>query len=161
MPEYNIQLRGWHAILAIAALLAFLGISMALRVRPVDDEMRAAVRERLLDEYSGRGPKDIARIVEEARDGTAIENIPEVVQRDIQFPSMGHTAGWAEVSSTSGRRLLLTVPLLQTGVRFAISAFPANLVAAGQWLAKAIPTTTTANCARDSCSFPGHFFPHF
>ena len=89
MPEYNIQLRGWHAILAIAALLAFLGISMALRVRPVDDEMRAAVRERLLDEYSGRGPKDIARIVEEARNGTAIENIPEVVQRDIQFPSMG------------------------------------------------------------------------
>jgi len=73
MPEYNIQLRGWHAVVALAALLAVLGISMALRVHPVDDERRAAVRERLLDEYSGRGPKDIARMVEKARAGARVE----------------------------------------------------------------------------------------
>jgi hypothetical protein len=87
MAEYNIQLRGWHALVGIAALLAFFGIEMFLRVRSVDDGMRNAVRERLVNEYSGRGPKDIARIVAEAR-GSPIESVPEVVQRDVEFASI-------------------------------------------------------------------------
>lgn len=88
MAEYNIQLRGWHALVGIAALLAFFGIEMFLRVRSVDDGMRNAVRERLVNEYSGRGPKDIARIVAEAREGLPIESVPEVVQRDVEFNSI-------------------------------------------------------------------------
>jgi hypothetical protein len=88
MAEYNFQLRGWHALVGIAALLGYLGIEMYLRVRTVDDGMRNAVRERLLNEYSGRGPKDIARIVAEAREGSSIEPVPEVVQRDVQFTSI-------------------------------------------------------------------------
>lgn len=88
MAEYNFQLRGWHALVGIAALLGFSGIEMCLRVRTVDDGMRNAVRERLLNEYSGRGPKDIARIVKEAREGSPIEPVPEVVQRDVQFTSI-------------------------------------------------------------------------
>lgn len=87
MAEYNIQLRGWHALVGIAALLAFFGIEMFLRVRSVDDGMRNAVRERLVNEYSGRGPKDIARIVAEAREGSPIESAPEV-QRDVEFASI-------------------------------------------------------------------------
>jgi hypothetical protein len=88
MAEYNFQLRGWHALLGIAVLLGFSGIEMYLRVRTVDDGMRNAVRERLLNEYSGRGPKDIARIVAEAREGSPIEPVPDVVQRDVQFTSI-------------------------------------------------------------------------
>jgi hypothetical protein len=88
MAEYNFQLRGWHALVGIAALLGFSGIEMYLRVRPVDDGMRDAVRERLLNEYSGRGPKDIARIVAEAREGSPIEPVPEVVQRNVEFTSI-------------------------------------------------------------------------
>lgn len=88
MAEYNFQLRGWHALFGIAALLGFFGIEMYLRVRTVDDGMRNAVRERLLNEYSGRGPKDLARIVAEAREGSPIEPVPEVVQRDVQFTSI-------------------------------------------------------------------------
>ena len=86
--NYNFQLRGWHAVVAIVALLGFFAIQMVLRVRTVDDGVRNAVRERLLNEYSGRGPKDIARIVEEVRQGSPIEPVPEAVQRDIQFISM-------------------------------------------------------------------------
>ena len=88
MAEYNFQLRGWHALVGIAALLGFSGIQMYLRVRMVDDGMRNAVRERLLNEYSGRGPKDIARIVAEAREGSPIETVSEVVQRDVEFTSI-------------------------------------------------------------------------
>jgi len=86
--NYNFQLRGWHAVVAILALLGFFAIQMVLRVRTVDDGVRNAVRERLLNEYSGRGPKDIARIVEEVRQGSPIEPVLEVVQRDIEFTSM-------------------------------------------------------------------------
>jgi len=88
MPESNFHLRGWHAVLGIVALLGFSGVQMYLRVRTVDDGMRSAVRERLLNEYSGRGPRDIARIVAEAREGSPIEAVPEVVQRDVEFTSM-------------------------------------------------------------------------
>jgi hypothetical protein len=88
MAEYNFQLRGWHALVGIAALLGFSGMQMYLRVRTVDDGMRNAVRERLLNEYSGRGPKDIARIVTEAREGLPIEPVPEVFHRDLQFTSI-------------------------------------------------------------------------
>ncbi len=88
MAEYNIQLRGWHALVGIGALLAFVSVQIYLRVRTVDDGMREAVRERLLNEYSGRGPKDVARIVAEAREGSPIEPVPEVVQRDVEFTSI-------------------------------------------------------------------------
>ena len=50
--------------------------------------MRAAVPERLLNEYSGRGPKDLARIVQEAREGLPIETPPPVIQRDLEFTSI-------------------------------------------------------------------------
>jgi hypothetical protein len=89
MVEYNLQLRGWHAIVGIVALLGFLGIKTYLRVRAVDDGMREAVRERLLNEYSGRGPKDVGRILAEAREGIPVETVPEVVQRDVEFTSIG------------------------------------------------------------------------
>jgi hypothetical protein len=62
MPEYNFQLRDWHALLGIIALLGFFWMQTYMRVRTVGDEMRDAVRETLLNEYSGRGPKDVARI---------------------------------------------------------------------------------------------------
>jgi hypothetical protein len=56
MAEYSIQLRGWHALLAIVAKVAFTGIKMYLRIRPVEDGMRDAIRVELLNEFSGRGP---------------------------------------------------------------------------------------------------------
>ena len=87
MAEYNFQLRGWHALIGLAALLCFFGAEMYMRIRTVDDGMRDAVRRELLNDYSGRSPKDIARIVAQAREGSPIEPVPEVVQRDIRFTS--------------------------------------------------------------------------
>jgi hypothetical protein len=88
MAEYNFQLRGWHAIVGIAAVLSFFGVQTFMRVRSVDDGMRDAVRERLLKEYSGVGPKDVARMVEEHRQGLPIEAVPETLQRNVEFTSM-------------------------------------------------------------------------
>ena len=88
MAEYNFQLRGWHAIAGIVAFVAFWGIAMYTRARTVDDGMRTAVRERLLNEYCGRGPKDIARIVAEVRTGAGVEPVPSVIPHDVQFTSI-------------------------------------------------------------------------
>ena len=88
MSEYSFQLRGWHVVVGIIALLGFAGIQIWLRVRSVDDGMREAVRLELLNEYSGRGPKDIARLVTEARAGSPVEPVPEVVQRDVELASI-------------------------------------------------------------------------
>jgi hypothetical protein len=88
MAEYNVQLRGWHALVAIVALIGFTGFKMYLRVRPVEDGMRDAIRLSLLNEYSGRGPKDIARLVGEARAGLPVEPVAPLVQRDVKFTSI-------------------------------------------------------------------------
>jgi hypothetical protein len=88
MPEYNFQFRGWHALIAIAAVVGFMGLKVYLRLRSVDDQMRDAVRLELLNEYSGRGPADRARLVEEARQGLPVEPVPSLVERNVQFPSI-------------------------------------------------------------------------
>jgi len=88
VAQYTVQLRGWHAVAALAALAGITGLQMYARVRPVTDEMRNAVRSELLNEYSGRGRKDLARMVAEARNGTPVEPLPEFVQRDVEFTSM-------------------------------------------------------------------------
>lgn len=88
MAQYSFQLRGWQAVAALVVMAGITGVEMYSRIRPVDDGMRDAVRTRLLQEYSGRGPKDIARFVAEARAGSPVEPVPAVVQRDVQFTSM-------------------------------------------------------------------------
>jgi hypothetical protein len=88
MAEYNFQLRGWQALVAIPLVVGFWGIQMYLRVRSVDDAMRDAVRTELLNEYSGRGPRDVARMVSEARAGSPVEPVQPLIQRDVEFKSI-------------------------------------------------------------------------
>ena len=90
MAQYTFQLRGWQAIAAVAALAGITGVQMYSRVRPVDDGMRDAVRTELLKDYSGRGSRDIARLVTEARQGAPAESLSlaPLVQRDVEFTSI-------------------------------------------------------------------------
>jgi len=59
----------------------------------VDDGIRNAVREELLKEYSGRGLRDIVRMVGEVRQGLPVESVPKLVQRDVQFSSIAAHGG--------------------------------------------------------------------
>ena len=89
MAEYNFQLRGWHAVAALVVLGAVTGLQAYSRVRPVNDAMRDAIRSELLNEYSGRGPKDIARFLAEAHASSPVDALPALVPREIGFTSMG------------------------------------------------------------------------
>jgi hypothetical protein len=88
MAGYRIQLRGWHALVGILAVVGFTGVQMYVRIRPVNEAMKEALRTELLNEYSGRGPKDITRFVAEARAGVPVEPVPPVIQRDVEFTSV-------------------------------------------------------------------------
>lgn len=69
-------------------MLAFWGVQAYTRVVHADAGMRAAVSVELLNEYSGRGRKDVARRVAEARQGLPVEPVPEVEQRSVEFKSI-------------------------------------------------------------------------
>jgi hypothetical protein len=88
VAEYNYQFRGWHALLALVALAGFFGIKMYLHVVSVDEPMRDALREELLKEYSGLGPKDVTRILNETREGQPVEPVLPAVQHDVEFRSI-------------------------------------------------------------------------
>jgi hypothetical protein len=93
MAQYNFQLRGWPAVIAVAAIAGFTGLKVYLRVRPVDDAMRDAVRVELVKEYSGRGPRDVTRILTEAHQGLPVESLPPLMQREVEFTSMAARGG--------------------------------------------------------------------
>src|SRR5208282_1403789 len=88
VAEFNYQFRGWHVLLAVAALAGFLGIKMYLHVVSVDEPMRDALREELMKEYSGLGPKDVTRILNETREGQPVETVHPVVQKDVECKSI-------------------------------------------------------------------------
>jgi hypothetical protein len=52
MPEYSFSLRGWHALVGVAAVLAVWGIQICARIVPQDEAMRAAVKEELTNEVT-------------------------------------------------------------------------------------------------------------
>ena len=98
MAQYSFQLRGWQAVAALVVMAGITGAQMYSRIRSVDDGMRDAVRARLLQEYSGRVPKDIARLVAEARAGSPVEPAPPLVQRDVEFTSTAARGRWGTSS---------------------------------------------------------------
>jgi hypothetical protein len=103
MAQYNLQLRGWQAVAGLVVLGGITGVQMYSRVRPVSDAVREAVHTKLLEEYSGRGPKDIARFAAEFRKGEPVEPMPALVQCDVEFTSIaarGRMGGTAVVVRT-------------------------------------------------------------
>ena len=132
MPQYNFELRGWHAIVAVVLLLACAAVSTIAHTRSVDDGMREALRQYLLNEYSGRGPADIQRILSEAQNGQNIESSPEVAKRDVEFSSIsavGKVLGEFETV-----RVTITVDGGPPPRGAALRYFRVERALSGQWL---------------------------
>lgn len=88
MPQYTFQFRGWQGVIALVLLLDYCGVSASLPVRSTDNGMREAIREYLLDEYSGRSLSDVQRILSEASAGQAVESLPEAQKYDVESSSI-------------------------------------------------------------------------
>jgi hypothetical protein len=67
--ETRIELTGWKAIVVAAIILAVTGFRMYSRFPAVNDDGRKALREWLVKDYTGRGPKALAQRVADYRAG--------------------------------------------------------------------------------------------
>jgi hypothetical protein len=92
MAETRIELTGWKAIAVAALILAVGGVRIIMRFQTVPEEGKAVLREWLVKDYTGRGPKDLARFVADYRAGVPVQvtDIPAVEPR-VEFISLaGH-----------------------------------------------------------------------
>jgi len=88
MAEYNFTFRGWKALAALALLLAVFAIWYAWRFQSIGEAGRAALAEWLLKDYSGRGQKDVAKIIQDYKAGLPVQPLPEIKPMDIEFTSL-------------------------------------------------------------------------
>jgi hypothetical protein len=88
MAEAQIELRGWHAVAALAILLALGGLRVYIRVQTVPDDGQSAVRGYLVRDYEGLGPGALAQRVSEYRAGQRdLPSLP-ATPPDVQFLSV-------------------------------------------------------------------------
>jgi hypothetical protein len=89
MSETRIELTGWKAIAVAAIILALFGYRVYSRFQTVNEEGIDALRTWLVKDYTGRGPKDLARRVTAYRAGLPDQaaDVPTVEPR-VEFTSI-------------------------------------------------------------------------
>ena len=89
MSETRIELTGWKAIAVAALVLALSGYRVYSRIQTVGEDGRKELRDWLVKDYTGRGPKDMARIVAAYRAGAPVEpaQVP-AVEPQVEFTSL-------------------------------------------------------------------------
>jgi hypothetical protein len=69
VAETRIELTGWKAIIVAILILGVSGYRISARIRTVNDEGQQALRSWLVKDYTGRGPKALAKRVADYRAG--------------------------------------------------------------------------------------------
>ena len=89
MAETRIELSGWKAIIVAVLILAVSGYRFYSRFQTVSDDGRGALREWLVKDYTGRGPKDLAKRVADYRAGLPDQpsEVP-AVEPNVEFASL-------------------------------------------------------------------------
>jgi hypothetical protein len=96
MGETRIELTGWKAILVAVIILGASGYRLYTRFPPVNDEGREALRSWLVKDYTGRGPKDLARRVADYRAGLPVQPLDVPAQEPkVEFVSLS-AHGWRD-----------------------------------------------------------------
>ena len=75
MAETRIELTGWKAIVAGLLLLGWFGGRIYMHIPKVPDEGREALRTWLVKDYTGRGPRDVARRLADYRAGNPVQRL--------------------------------------------------------------------------------------
>jgi hypothetical protein len=96
VAETRIELTGWKAIVAGLLLLVWFGGRIYTHIPKVPDEGREALRTWLVKDYTGRGPRDVARRLADYRAGNPVQplDLPAVLP-DIELTSVS-AHGWRD-----------------------------------------------------------------
>jgi hypothetical protein len=87
--EIRIELTGWKAIVVAAIILAVTGFRMYSRFPTVNDDGRKALREWLVKDYTGRGPKALAQRVADYKAGLPDRPMPTPAELpNVEFVSL-------------------------------------------------------------------------
>jgi len=89
MAETRIELTGWKAIVVAVLILGVSGCRIYSRFQTVSDDGRGALREWLVKDYTGRGPKALAKLVADYRAGLPAQapDVPAVFPQ-VEFVSL-------------------------------------------------------------------------
>lgn len=88
MAEYNITLKGWKAVAAIALIAGVYGVRIYSRTQTVDDAGRDVLTAWLLQDYQGQGPREIIKRLRDAKAGLPVQPMSEIKPMNIEFPSL-------------------------------------------------------------------------
>jgi hypothetical protein len=96
MGETRIELTGWKAIVVAAIILVVCGYRVYSRFPTVSDDGRAALRDWLEKDYTGRGPKVLAQRVADYRAGLPDRPVAAPAEeRKVEFVSLS-AHGWRD-----------------------------------------------------------------
>lgn len=89
MAETRIELTGWKAIVVAVLILGVGGYRIYSRFQTVSDDGRGALREWLVKDYTGRGPKALAKRVAAYRAGLPDQPLEvPVVEPHVEIVSL-------------------------------------------------------------------------
>ena len=96
MAETRIELRGWQAIAVLLVILGVSGYRVSTRFQSVPEQGREAVRQWLVKDYEGLGPRALAKRVADYRAGLAPApvSVPASEPR-VEFVSLA-AHGWRD-----------------------------------------------------------------
>jgi hypothetical protein len=96
VAETHIELTGWKAVVVAVLILGVSGYRISTRIRTVNDEGQQALRTWLAKDYTGRGPKDLAKRVADYRAGLADQPLKAPAkQPDVELVSLS-AHGWRD-----------------------------------------------------------------
>jgi len=89
VAETRIELTGWKAIVVAVLILGVSGYRLYSRFQTVSDDGRGALREWLVKDYTGRGPRALAKRVADYRAGLPDQplEVPAVMPQ-VEFVSL-------------------------------------------------------------------------
>jgi hypothetical protein len=96
MAETRIELTGWKAIVVAVLILGVSGYRFYSRFQTVSDGGQEALRSWLVKDYTGRGPKALAKRVADYRAGLPDQPLDEAaVEPHVDFVSLS-AHGWRD-----------------------------------------------------------------
>jgi hypothetical protein len=88
LAEYNVTLKGWKALVALAVLAGMYGLRIYSRIQTVDDTGRDVLVAWLLKDYQGQGPRDIMKRLQDYKAGLPMQPMTEIKPMNIEFASL-------------------------------------------------------------------------
>jgi hypothetical protein len=96
MGGTSFQLTGWKAVVGLVVILGISGIRVYSHFATVDDSARDTLRDWLVKDYTGRGPRALAQRVADYRAGLPVQplDLPAEMPK-VEFVSLA-AHGWRD-----------------------------------------------------------------